>query len=139
VACDPRSPKLVQQINSSSDPTRHIDAERKTAYFEDGTEICYRKLISTMLLDSLAKCVNDDKLRSLSNGLFYSSTHVIGIGIRGERPEGIGAKHWVCHTPLNFSRNQTNVALQLTFLRVIVPFIVPPYFQTIRRTINLQL
>lgn len=92
-----------------------------------------------MPLDSLAKCMNDVKLRSLSSGLFYSSTHVIGIGIRGEQPEGIGATHWVCHTPLNFSRNQTNVALQLTFLRVIVPFIVPPYFQTIPRTINLQL
>jgi hypothetical protein len=27
--------------------------------------------------------------------LYYSSTHVVGIGIRGKRPERIGDKCWV--------------------------------------------
>jgi protoporphyrinogen oxidase len=101
---------------------KHIDAEQKTVYFEDGSEICYRKLISTMPLDSLAICMNDDKLRVLSSGLFCSSTHIIGIGIRGEKPEEIGAKHWVCHIHLNFSQNQTNVKLQLYFPEDDCPF-----------------
>jgi len=39
--------------------------------------------------------MGDEKLISLSKGLFYSTTHVIGVGIRGERPERIGDKCWL--------------------------------------------
>lgn len=39
--------------------------------------------------------MNDTKLQDLCKPLFYSSTNVIGIGIRGERPERIGDKCWV--------------------------------------------
>jgi len=39
--------------------------------------------------------IGDDELVSLSKELFYSSTHVIGVGLRGERPERIGDKCWL--------------------------------------------
>lgn len=48
-----------------------------------------------MAVDHLAKTMNDDHLAQLCKPLFYSSTNVIGVGIRGERPERIGDKCWV--------------------------------------------
>jgi protoporphyrinogen oxidase len=48
-----------------------------------------------MAVDMLVEKIGDEKLISLSRGLYFSSTHVIGVGIRGERPERIGDKCWL--------------------------------------------
>jgi protoporphyrinogen oxidase len=48
-----------------------------------------------MAVDALVERMGDQELVKLSKGLFYSSTHVIGVGIRGERPERIGDKCWL--------------------------------------------
>lgn len=74
---------------------KKVDAEGKKVTFEDGTIIAYEKLITTMAVDSLVEKMSDKELIDLSKGLYYSSTHVIGVGIRGERPENIGDKCWV--------------------------------------------
>lgn len=55
----------------------------------------YGSLISTMAIDSLAQSMGDAKLQQMCKPLFYSSTNVIGVGIRGQRPERIGDKCWV--------------------------------------------
>lgn len=60
-----------------------------------GSMIKYGSLISTMAVDYLAKCMGDAELQKMCKPLFYSSTNVIGVGIRGERPERIGDKCWV--------------------------------------------
>lgn len=72
-----------------------VDADKKVVSLQDGTTIGYERLISTMAIDSLAEALNDEKLITMSKGLFYSSTHVIGVGIRGARPERIGDKCWL--------------------------------------------
>lgn len=72
-----------------------VDADSKKVTLKDGTVVNYQKLISTMAVDSLVQFMGDEKLTKLSKGLFYSSTHVIGVGIRGERPERIGDKCWL--------------------------------------------
>ncbi len=72
-----------------------IDADAKMVILKDGTTIGYSKLVSTIAVDQLAQQMNDEELITLSKGLFYSSTHVIGVGIRGARPEKIGDKCWV--------------------------------------------
>ncbi|EHA56792.1 UDP-galactopyranose mutase [Pyricularia oryzae 70-15] len=72
-----------------------VDAENKVVTMADGTTIGYGKLISTMPVDHLVEKMDRQDLVSLSQGLFYSSTHVIGIGLRGERPERIGDKCWL--------------------------------------------
>lgn len=72
-----------------------VDATKKVVTLSDGTTIGYQNLISTMAVDSLAEAIGSQELVSLSKGLFYSSTHVIGVGLRGERPERIGDKCWV--------------------------------------------
>ncbi|EXJ67529.1 uncharacterized protein A1O5_09542 [Cladophialophora psammophila CBS 110553] len=74
---------------------KKVNADKKQVLLADGTTIHYERLISTMAIDFLAEVMEDEKMISLSKGLFYSSTHVIGVGIRGSRPERIGDKCWL--------------------------------------------
>jgi protoporphyrinogen oxidase len=72
-----------------------VDADKKVVIMGDGSTIKYEKLVTTMAVDALAEKIGDKELVSLSKGLFYSTTHVIGVGIRGVRPERIGDKCWL--------------------------------------------
>ena len=72
-----------------------VNADAHTVTLKNGKTIGYKKLITTMAVDQLVERMDDKELVSLSKGLFYSSTHVIGVGIRGARPENIGDKCWV--------------------------------------------
>ena len=74
---------------------KSVNAEDKIVTFEDGKTIKYEKLINTMAVDALVEKMGDQSLISLSKELFYSTTHVIGVGIRGARPERIGDKCWL--------------------------------------------
>lgn len=72
-----------------------VDAENNRVLLGDGTTVNYQKLISTMSVDYLVEAMKDEELTKLSKGLFYSTTHVIGVGLRGARPERIGDKCWL--------------------------------------------
>jgi protoporphyrinogen oxidase len=72
-----------------------VDDKAKKVTLADGTVVKYKKMVNTMAVDALAELIGDEKLISLSKELFFSSTHVIGVGIRGERPERIGDKCWL--------------------------------------------
>jgi hypothetical protein len=48
-----------------------------------------------MAIDSLAQSMRDAQLQQMCKPLFYSSTNVIGVGVRGQRPGRIGDKCWV--------------------------------------------
>ena len=72
-----------------------VDANAKIVTLKDGSTIGYSKLITTMPVDHMAEKIGDNELVTLSKGLFYSSTHVIGVGIRGSRPDRIGDKCWL--------------------------------------------
>jgi len=74
---------------------KKVNADEKRVILGDGTTVHYQRLISTMAIDALAESMGDEKLISLSKGLFYSSTHVIGVGVRGTRPKRIGDKCWL--------------------------------------------
>ena len=79
----------------SKGSVKSVDAEAKKVTLDNGQTIAYNKLISTMAVDSLVEKMGDEELIDLSKDLFYSSTHVIGVGVRGERPERIGDKCWL--------------------------------------------
>lgn len=72
-----------------------LDAAGKTATLADGSKIRYGSLISTMGVDRLAGLIGDEQLIASSERLYSSNTHVIGVGVRGERPERIGDKCWL--------------------------------------------
>lgn len=55
----------------------------------------YKSLVSTIAIDHLAEAMGDAQLQQMCKPLYYSSTNVIGVGIRGERPGRIGDKCWV--------------------------------------------
>ena len=72
-----------------------VDAEGHRVLLGDGTTVNYKKLINTMSVDHLCEAMRNEELTQLSKGLFYSTTHVIGVGVRGERPPYIGDKCWL--------------------------------------------
>lgn len=72
-----------------------VDADAKQVTLSDGTIIQYERLVNTMALDSLLEKMGDRKLIEISKNLFYSSTHIVGVGVRGARPERIGDKCWL--------------------------------------------
>jgi Protoporphyrinogen oxidase len=119
-----------------------VDAEKKIVTLGDGTTVGYDKLISTMPVDHLVEKMGNEELVKLSKGLFYSSTHVIGVGIRGERPERIGDKCWVSGIGRAHSKAE---GLSLTFTvsstspRTIAPSTVQLSFRTTRRTTSRRL
>lgn len=72
-----------------------VNSEKRTVTLKDGTIVKYGRLISTMAVDILARKLGDIELIKACKSLLHNVTHVIGIGIRGERPERIGDKCWV--------------------------------------------
>ncbi|CAD6901435.1 unnamed protein product [Tilletia caries] len=79
-----------------------IDAKGHLAHLEDGSSVQYKHLITTMELDFLVNNSENVEPKShgiikaaVREGLVYSSTHVIGIGIRGVLPPRIGDKCWL--------------------------------------------
>jgi protoporphyrinogen oxidase len=87
-------PKEKKRFGKQGEVTK-VDAEKKIVHFKDGSTIGYGKLVNTMAVDHLVEKMGNQELVNLSKGLFYSTTHVIGVGIRGERPERIGDKCWL--------------------------------------------
>jgi protoporphyrinogen oxidase len=76
-----------------------IDLDKREARLEDGTTVRYEKLISTVGVDRFVQLARSEEkrdalqtVREAASGLKYSSTIVIGLGMRGERPERIGDK-----------------------------------------------
>lgn len=67
-----------------------IDGEAKTVTFADGRRVAYDTLISTIPLDITLRWLGRPEQ---ADGLQYSSTHVVGIGIRGACPHGL--KCWL--------------------------------------------
>lgn len=60
-----------------------IDAPGHSVTLSDGSVIKYNKLISTLSLDILLTWLGR---RDLAERLTYSSTHIIGLGLRGQNP-----------------------------------------------------
>jgi protoporphyrinogen oxidase len=87
-------PDTAQRFGASGTVTK-VDAAGKKVVLGDGTLVNYKKLISTMPVDQLVEKMGDAEGVRLAKGLFFSNTNVIGVGIRGERPERIGDKCWV--------------------------------------------
>lgn len=87
-------PKEKKRFGKQGEVTK-VDAENKVVHLADGTTIGYGNLINTMAVDHLVEKMGNQELISLSKGLYYSNTHVIGVGLRGELPSRIGDKCWV--------------------------------------------
>lgn len=128
-------PKEKTRFGADNTVTK-VDADAHTVTLKGGKTIRYNKLINTMAVDQLAEKIGDKELIDLSKGLYYSSTHVVGVGLRGERPERIGDKCWVSlshhSVPALFTHCLTWCSF--TSLRTTAPFTVPPFSPTTLHT-----
>jgi protoporphyrinogen oxidase len=73
-----------------------LDTVARRAVFTDGSVIGYRRLLSTMAIDELTAL--SDLVTTLTPALAeleYSSTHVIGVGLRGRAPSALEGKCWM--------------------------------------------
>jgi len=79
-----------------------IDVKDKVVEMGDGRRLRYRNMISTLAVDHLldrievsgeSEKTDLNKMRTAAKeGLVYSSTIILGLGIRGVRPDRIGDK-----------------------------------------------
>ncbi|CUS15618.1 unnamed protein product [Tuber aestivum] len=118
-----------------------VDAEAKTVILKGGKTIRYRSLVSTMPVDSLAERMGDEELVSLTKVLSYSATHIVGIGLRGVRPENIGDKCWVSLVLVTLAAaliHSNQLSFSFTFLKMIAPSTAQPFLATILPTISLR-
>jgi protoporphyrinogen oxidase len=72
-----------------------VEAKRKRIHFAGGDREDYDILISTMPMDSLVACSDLDELKPAAAGLRYSTTHIVGIGLKGAPPEHLKTKCWM--------------------------------------------
>ncbi len=71
-----------------------IDSVKKILRFNDGNECAYDYLISTIPLDQLLSITHGIP-HDQQDLLVYSSSHIIGIGMKGEPPETLRTKCWM--------------------------------------------
>ncbi|PLW15812.1 hypothetical protein PCANC_01371 [Puccinia coronata f. sp. avenae] len=71
-----------------------VDGQKRVASFDDGSTVAYNKMISSVPLDVFCGLVDQEKkapanesdapsLKKIASELVYSTTHVVGFGIRG--------------------------------------------------------
>lgn len=73
-----------------------IDLKLKTVKTVSGNHYHYEHLISTIPLDKLVEFSNQIQFRDVvKKGLLYSSSNIIGIGLKGKVPEHLKTKCWM--------------------------------------------
>jgi protoporphyrinogen oxidase len=84
---------LPKPVNFAKRAVR-IDAEAKTVEFDDGTGVTYDKLVTTMPLKELTKCIVDcpAELSDAVSGLHHTEGLFIGIGVADPCPS---SKCWM--------------------------------------------
>lgn len=74
----------------------NVDLARQTVTTSQGETIGYENLISTLPLRELLRLSGQRQFDELAEGgLLYSSSNIIGIGLRGQPPEHLKTKCWM--------------------------------------------
>lgn len=73
-----------------------VDAAGKSVTFTDGSAAGYDYLISSMPLDVLLRAMpGRPDLAAHADTFVHSSSHIVGIGLRGQPPEQLRTKCWI--------------------------------------------
>lgn len=74
-----------------------IDLAKRRLTLEDGTMFTYGSLISSMPLDLLCRMCHglDESAMHAAEALVYSSCHIVGVGIKGGKPDTLESKCWM--------------------------------------------
>jgi len=86
-------PRQKQQYGEGNEVTA-VDKDAQIATTKSGRRIRYKALISTLPLDIMSTMTGRPEFSiNTVDGLFHSTSHIIGVGIRGKCPHG--AKCWL--------------------------------------------
>lgn len=80
-----------------SSKVNRIDLEAQRVTLDDGEDATFDAALSTMPIDQLiqrAASVPGD-VRDAASGFKHSSTHVLGFGLRGGKPDSLAKKCWM--------------------------------------------
>lgn len=89
------------KCNNANFKVTEVDAVNKKITMSDGSQIEYDSLISTMAIDDLLRLtkVGDEAtekvFKEVADKMVYSSTHVIGIGMKGSPPPHLKTMCWM--------------------------------------------
>lgn len=74
-----------------------VDLEDRNVTLEDGRKLKYDTLITTIPLDSLCKICGplSPETRRVGMSMLYNSVHVLGVGLRGEKPDSLEKICWM--------------------------------------------
>ena len=74
-----------------------VDPSARLLRTADGDTIAFDDLISTMPLDSLCALTSGlpDGVHAAARNLTHSAVHILGIGLRGDRPAALQPKCWM--------------------------------------------
>ena len=75
-----------------------IDLDAGSVRLDDGASLAFDRLVTSMPLDLLCeRCegAGAAALRRAAADLVHSSVHILGVGLRGERPEALRKKCWM--------------------------------------------
>lgn len=73
-----------------------IDLVTRSLRTADGSAYSYKTLISTMPITELIRLTHRDDLRPMSDrGLLYSSSNIVGVGLRGRPSPALAKKCWI--------------------------------------------
>jgi len=72
-----------------------MDAARRALHFDDGSCERYDRLISTIPLDVLVRLTDLEHLAEPASQLRFSTTHVVGVGLKGAPPPHLKTKCWM--------------------------------------------
>jgi protoporphyrinogen oxidase len=85
----------VERLRLEKRVTR-VDASRREVELDDGAREKYDALISSVPLDVLLTMLVDrPRLASLSSRFLHSSSHIIGVGLRGAPRQDMLTKCWI--------------------------------------------
>lgn len=73
-----------------------INAREHLLRFVDGGAVEYEQLVSTIPLDVLLRAIEDrPDLDAYASHFVHSSSHIVGIGMRGQTPDALKTKCWM--------------------------------------------
>ena len=72
-----------------------LDIEAREAVLSDGRTVAYDAVLSTMPIDRLVSMARRDEWIRAAEDLRRSSTHIVGVGIKGPATGNIGTKCWM--------------------------------------------
>lgn len=90
--------KLPSEKVFLSKDVQRISTERKKIFFSDGSSDEYDILISTIPLTNLLRLSGSDCVHPSSESgesLKYSSSHIVGLGLKGTAPDHLREKCWI--------------------------------------------